>query len=285
MNPTIFGIGGFELRWYSLFFASGFLVGFFVVQQFFRAEGKPEKHLDYLLMFAVIGTLVGARLAHCLLYEPEVYLADPIRILMIREGGLASHGGFAGVMLALGYYTFKNRDVPFFWVCDRFTIPTMFEAGLIRMGNFFNSEILGHPTDLPWGITFTNVDSISRHPTALYEIFGYWSVSAITYWYYRKTKRKPLEGRIVGIALAIAFTWRIFVEFFKENQVPFEEGMIFNMGQLLSIPFIFLGIWLAMGGHHKVKALSWGLSPTEDPTPAAAASAGSRKKRRKRKKN
>src|SRR5690606_12653062 len=162
-------IGGFELRWYRVLFAGGFLVGFFVVQQFFRAEGRSEKHLDYILMVSVIGTLVGARLGHCLFYEPEIYLADPLRILNIREGGLASHGGFAGVMLALVWYTRRHRDVPFFWLTDRLAIPTMIEAGLIRLGNFFNSEIYGFPTDVPWAVTFTRADPLARHPTQLYE--------------------------------------------------------------------------------------------------------------------
>jgi prolipoprotein diacylglyceryl transferase len=255
VDREIVQLGFFALRWYSLLFASGFVLGYFVVRNFFRAAGKSEEVLDSLLFHLVVGTVVGARLGHCLLYEPNEYLHDPIRILKIWEGGLASHGGFAGVMIALLLFARKHPDTPFFWLVDRVTIPTMVEAACIRIGNFFNSEIIGKPApaDLPWAVTFLKVDNVPRHPTQIYEALGYLTVAAVTYVMYKAAKGKPLEGRIVGVALALAFTFRAVVETYKINQVAFEDDMTYNMGQLLSIPYVLVGLFFAFGLHHKVK--------------------------------
>ncbi len=254
VDREIVQIGFFALRWYSLLFASGFILGYFVVRKFFRDAGKSEEVLDSLLFHLVVGTVVGARLGHCLLYEPNEYLHDPIRILKIWEGGLASHGGFAGVLIALVLFARKNPDTPFFWLVDRVTIPTMIEAACIRIGNFFNSEIIGKPApaDLPWAVTFLKVDTIARHPTQIYEAIGYLCVAAVSYGIYRVARGKPLEGRVMGVAMAMAFAFRAFIENYKENQVAFENDMTFNMGQLLSIPYVLVGLFFAAGLHYKL---------------------------------
>ncbi len=260
VDREIFSIGFFALRWYSLFFASGFVLGYFMVREIFRAEGKSEALLDSLLFHLVVGTVVGARLGHCLFYEPYTYLHDPLRILQIWEGGLASHGGFAGVIVALILFCRKHQSISFFWLIDRVAIPTMIEAACIRIGNFFNSEIIGHPTDGPWGVVFTKVDNIARHPTQLYEAAGYFLCFVMLFVMYRTAGRKPMEGRLFGANLVVAWTFRIFVERYKENQVAFENDMTWNMGQLLSVPFILFGLFLLFGLHYKVPFFRRGLS-------------------------
>ena len=154
IDREIIGVGVIALRWYSLLFALGIVVGYFIMKRMFEAEGKRLEMLDSLLFHVVIGTVVGARLGHCLLYEPMDYLANPIRILKIWEGGLASHGGFLGVMIALILFCRKYPEISWFWVADRMTVPSMLTGGFIRIGNFFNSEIIGKATDVPWAIIF-----------------------------------------------------------------------------------------------------------------------------------
>jgi prolipoprotein diacylglyceryl transferase len=274
VDREIVGFGVFALRWYSLLFALGFAIGYLMIQRFFRVEGKPEKLLDPLLLHLVIGTVVGARLGHCLFYEPEDYLTNPLRILYIWEGGLASHGGFLGVMIAMWLFARKHAETPFFWLADRVTIPTMIEAACIRIGNLFNSEILGKPADVPWAVVFSRHDAIPRHPTQVYEALGYLSVWAVTHACYRLSGRKPPEGRIVGLALTLGYAFRTWVETFKENQVDFEQGMWLNMGQLLSLPFILIGLALIFGWHRKLPFFQspvW-LSDCEPTTPQAGGS-------------
>lgn len=293
VDREIVQIGFFALRWYSLLFASGFVFGYFVVRKFFRDAGKSEEVLDSLLFHLVIGTVVGARLGHCLLYEPGEYLQDPIRILKIWEGGLASHGGFAGVLIALVLFARKHTDTPFFWLVDRVTIPTMVEAACIRIGNFFNSEIIGKaaPADLPWAVTFLKVDTVARHPTQIYEAIGYLVVAAVSYAIYRAARGRPLEGRIMGVAMAMAFAFRAFIETYKENQVAFENDMAFNMGQLLSIPYVLVGLFFAFGLHYKVgffRAPLWltdearGVSRGADERSATTRRGGSQRKKPQR---
>lgn len=253
VDREIVRIGAFALRWYSVLFALGFALGYVMMMRCFRAEGRSETLLDPLLLHLVLGTVIGARLGHCLLYEPEVYLSNPLRILKIWEGGLASHGGFLGVLIALWLFARKHPETPFFWVADRVTIPTMIEAACIRIGNLFNSEILGKPTDVPWAMVFTRHDHLPRHPSQIYEAIGYLAVYGVTHAYYRWCQRQPPEGRIVGLAMVLAYSWRMFIEGFKENQVDFEQGLFLNMGQLLSIPFILVGIALIMGWHRQLR--------------------------------
>lgn len=247
VDREIFRIGMFAFRWYSLMFAAGFALGYWVMLQFFRAEKRPLSLLDPLLIHLLIGTIVGARLGHCLFYEPQAYLKQPWRILYLWEGGLASHGGFLGVLIALWLFARKHPETPFLWLADRVTIPTMIEAAFIRIGNLFNSEILGKPTDVPWAVIFARYDLQPRHPTPIYEALAYLSCWAVTYSYYRWCERQPLPGRITGIAMVMAYSFRVLIEQYKENQVAFENALPLNMGQLLSIPYIIVGIVLIYG--------------------------------------
>jgi prolipoprotein diacylglyceryl transferase len=243
-DPEIFSLGPFQPRWYGFFFALGFFLGYKIMAQFYRREGRNLADLSDLLLYLILGTIIGARLGHVLLYQPEYYLAHPWEILMIWQGGLASHGGFAGVLIALYLYIRKHREMTFIELADRLTIPCLFAASLIRIGNFFNSEILGIPSNLPWAIVFTRVDNVPRHPAMLYEAAAYLLVFCALYLAYWKTTIIKFPGRVFGTALTTCFLARFIIEFVKENQVPFEKRMPLNMGQLLSIPFIVAGVCL-----------------------------------------
>jgi prolipoprotein diacylglyceryl transferase len=244
VGPEIFSLGPFRPRWYGLFFALGFAIGYQIMVQFYRREGRPLENLSSLLLYLLLGTIIGARLGHTLLYQPDYYLARPWEILMIWQGGLASHGGFAGVLIAIYLYLKRYRDMSFLELADRLTIPALLVAAMIRTGNFFNSEILGAPSNLPWAIVFARVDAVPRHPAMLYEAGVYFLAFCALYIAYWKTRIVQFPGRIFGTTLAACFLARFLIEFVKENQVPFEQGMPLNMGQLLSIPFIAAGLFL-----------------------------------------
>ncbi len=243
MDPAIFRLGPFELRWYGLFFALGFFLGFQIMTQIYRRERRDPGTLSDLLLYLMIGTIVGARLGHVLLYQPDYYLAHPWEILMLWHGGLASHGGFAGVMIALYLFRKKHRDMSFIELADRLTLPCLLAAALIRIGNFFNSEIIGTPSNLPWAVVFARVDDIPRHPAMLYEAIAYLSVFCAMYYAYWKTAIIQFPGRVFGATLASCFFARFMIEFVKENQVFFEQRLPLNMGQLLSLPFILAGVY------------------------------------------
>jgi phosphatidylglycerol---prolipoprotein diacylglyceryl transferase len=260
IDREIFEIGSFALRWYSLLFAAGFVAGYYILTKIFEAEGKSPEVMDSYLMHMVLGTVIGARLGHCLFYEPAVYLSDPIRILKVWEGGLASHGGFLGIIIAVWIFSRKHKDISFFWMCDRTTIPAMLAAGFVRIGNFFNSEIIGRPAEVPWAVIFEKIDDIPRHPTQFYEAMGYLAISGLLYAVYRLSDRKVLEGRLFGLALSISFAYRFLMEPFKENQVAFEDTMSFNMGQLLSVPFVLVGFVFIFGLHQRLAMFQFGLS-------------------------
>lgn len=243
-SPEIFTIGPFAPRWYGLLFATGFVVGYWILVLIYRNERRSEQNLSNLFLYIFLGTLIGARLGHVLFYQPDYYLPRPWEILFIWQGGLASHGGFAGVLIALYLYFRKYRDMTFLELADRLAIAVAPAAGLIRIGNFFNSEILGVPTNLPWSVVFLRVDSIPRHPAMLYEAAAYFTVFFVVYFAYWKTGVARFPGRILGVTLAVAFLMRFVVEFVKEEQAAFEQTMLLNMGQLLSIPFIIAGLLL-----------------------------------------
>jgi prolipoprotein diacylglyceryl transferase len=195
-------------------------------------------------LYLVAGTTIGARLGHCLFYAPGYYLARPLEILKIWEGGLASHGGTAGVIIALWMFSRKNPEFTFMWLLDRVSVPVALVACFIRFGNLMNSEILGRPTDLPWAVIFEKVDQLPRHPAQVYESLTYLALFIVTMTIYRKSKTPPAPGLLFGISMVWIFGSRIGWEFLKENQEAFEAGMLLNMGQLLSIPFVILGIYL-----------------------------------------
>ena len=256
MDPAIFRLGPFEIRWYGLFFALGFFLGFQIITQIYRREQRDLGHLSALFLYLMLGTVIGARLGHVLLYQPDYYLTHPWKIFMIWEGGLASHGGFAGVMIALYLYLRKHRDMSFLELADRLTIPCLLAAALIRIGNFFNSEILGRPSDLSWAIVFARVDGVSRHPAMLYESAAYFLVFLALYFAYWKTAIIQFPGRVLGTTLATCFLARFMIEFVKENQAPFEDSMPLNMGQLLSVPFILAGIALIYRSRKAARKIS-----------------------------
>ena len=244
VDPAIFILGPIEFRWYGLFFALGFFFGFQIMAQFYRREQRDLENLSELCLYLMLGTIIGARLGHVLLYQPDYFLAHPWEILMIWQGGLASHGGFAGVLISLYLYLKKHRDMRFIELADRLAIPCLLAAALIRVGNFFNSEILGTPSNLPWAVVFARVDNIPRHPAMLYEAAVYFVVFCVLYVAYWKTSIIQFPGRVLGTTLATCFLARFLIEFVKENQVPFENRMPLNMGQLMSIPFILTGVYL-----------------------------------------
>ncbi len=253
VSPSAIKLGSFEIRWYGLLFASAFLVGQNIMLRIFRAEGKPEKDLESMTLYMVLGTVLGARLGHCLFYDPDYYLSNPIKILMIWEGGLASHGGAIGILLALWLYARNRADQPYLWVLDRIAIVAALGGCFIRLGNLMNSEIVGAPTDVPWAFEFVNSYSLSqaerlipRHPAQLYESLSCLILFLLLFALYWKSKEKLPQGRFFGIFLAWIFGLRFFYEFIKENQVAFEDGMRsslgLNMGQILSVPLVFIGI-------------------------------------------
>ncbi len=255
VNPEIFHLGSLSVRWYGLLFAAGFFFGYLIMARFFRKENIPLKELDRLTTYMVIGTILGARLGHCLFYEPSYYLSHPLEILKIWEGGLASHGAALGIILAIYLFSRKSSQ-SFLWTIDRIVIVVALSGVLIRLGNLMNSEIFGKPTEVPWAFVFIRDNNIPRHPTQIYEALAYLlSFGYLLRHYYRRDGH-PRPGFLFGMFLILIFTSRFFLEFFKEPQVSFENQYILNLGQSLSIPFILLGIWLVWRSKAKVTARS-----------------------------
>ncbi len=243
------------VRWYGLFFAIGFLMGYNIVAKMFRHEGAPESWLGILLMWVVGGTIIGSRLGHVFFYEWDKYSQDPISILYIWEGGLASHGGTIGIILAVILFSLITTKRNPIWTFDRLVIPIALVGGLIRLGNLFNHEIYGHATDLPWGFRFIEniywwqrgaepIFSAPSHPTQIYEALCYFALFGLLMWMYWKKHAEQRPGLIFGVFFIGIFLPRFLIEFIKNNQVQFEEAMTLNMGQWLSIPFILAGITL-----------------------------------------
>ena len=249
VNPELFHIGPLSIRWYSLLFVSGFILGWYIFRYFFRREAVPEKLLDPLLYTLLIATVVGARLGHCLFYQPDYYLGSWKgfwEIFMPWKGGLASHGGAIALLLGMWWFSArygKKNHFDFLWIMDRLVITVAFAGAFIRLGNLFNSEIYGDVTSLPWGVIF-DLRGEPKHPTQIYESLSYLILGLGLLWTYRKRLDKMYRGAFFGIFLIGCFGMRFLIEFIKEPQVGFEENMVLNMGQLLSIPFIIAGIAL-----------------------------------------
>lgn len=242
VDPEIFRIGNFAVRWYGLLFASGFVIGYYIMKTIFKNEGFGDATLDRLTVYVAIGTIVGARLGHCLFYEPAYYLARPLEILKIWHGGLASHGAAIGIPLALWLFARKERK-PFIWAIDRVVIVVALAGVLIRLGNLMNSEIYGVETTLPWGFVFLrNGETAPKHPTQIYEALAYLITFGVLMRIYWKNMGKQKPGLLFGVFLIMVFGFRFFVEYVKEDQVAFEAGMKLNMGQWLSIPLVLIGI-------------------------------------------
>ena len=249
-SPFIFTIGSFGIRWYSILFVTGFVLGYYLFQHFFKKEGLPgDKLLDPLLYTLAIATIIGARLGHCLFYDAAYYLGSWdgfLEIFMPWKGGLASHGGAIALLLAMWWFSHKyGRQYGFgyLWILDRLVITVCFAGAFIRLGNLFNSEIYGDVTSLPWGFIFErNGETLPKHPTQLYEALSYTLLGVALIWLYEKKLDKLKSGTIFGIFLIVLFGMRFLIEFIKEPQVAFENDMVLNMGQILSIPFIAAGL-------------------------------------------
>jgi prolipoprotein diacylglyceryl transferase len=252
VSPEIFRIGGFALRWYSLLFALSFLVGLQIITWIFKKEGKSLKDVDKVFIYTLIGTIVGARLGHCLFYDPVYYLSHPIEILKIWQGGLASHGGAIGILAAIYFLTRHRKDLSYLWVVDRIVVPIALAGSLIRLGNLFNSEIIGIPTDVPWAFIFARVDQLPRHPVQLYESIIYALVFAILLRVYLQKAPNLPHGYLLGLFLVTMFGSRFFVEFVKVRQEAYGDLLPLTTGQWLSIPAVIAGVWLMMRARKKV---------------------------------
>ncbi|MBB3698519.1 prolipoprotein diacylglyceryl transferase [Flammeovirga yaeyamensis] len=246
VNPEIFpSISWLPVRWYGLLFSLGFLIGTYIMAKIFVRENRPESDADAILLYMVVATVIGARLGHVVFYQPDYYFtpAHFIEIFQVWKGGLASHGGAIGIIIALYYYAKKRPDQPWLWILDRIVIPVALAGCFIRFGNLMNSEIVGKPAEVAWAFIFTRLDNIPRHPAQLYESLTYLGIFFILGGIYKKQGPALPQGRLFGLFLVLVFGMRFVWEFFKENQVGFEQGMEFNMGQLLSIPAVLGGLY------------------------------------------
>ncbi len=240
-DPILFRLGGLEVRWYGLCFASAIMAGYGIGYWIFKREGKDCEHLDPLLYRLVAGIIIGARLGHCLFYEPTIYLKNPLRILKVWEGGLASHGAVIGIFLALFFFRRKYKDYTYLGLLDMMTMPAMVGSAFIRLGNFFNSEIIGVQTEVPWAIVFKRIDNVPRHPVQLYESITYLFIFILFLLLYTKTGLMKRKGALVGLLLMLVFSARFGLEFFKTKQSEFGAELIISMGQWLSVPLVILG--------------------------------------------
>ena len=258
ISPEIFNLGGISIRYYGLLFAVAFILGYKVEEKMFKSEGLPMAWLDKLWLYVAIATIVGARLGHCIFYDWAYYSQHPLEmILPVRFSpefkftgyqGLASHGAAIGIIAGLWYYSRKVSKKSIFWILDRAVIPIALAGFFIRTGNLMNSEIVGLPTNMPWGFRFMNSDlpnpELPRNPAQLYEAICYlFSFFVLMYLYWRTNVKKKM-GFIFGAFLILIFSARFIIEFVKEVQEPWEAGMALNMGQILSIPFILVGIFM-----------------------------------------
>ena len=251
VNPILFHIGSLEIRWYGLLFVSGFVIGWYLFKWFFTREKVDTKLMDPLLYTLLIATIVGARLGHCIFYQPDYYFgswAGFWEIFMPWKGGLASHGGAIALLLAMWWFAShygKKNDFDFLWIMDRLCIAVAFAGCMIRLGNLFNSEIYGDVTTLPWGFIFDlRGETEPKHPTQLYEALSYLILGLVLVWIYKNKLDKVHRGFFFGLFLVGCFGMRFLIEFIKEPQVDFEKTMVLDMGQLLSIPFVLAGVCL-----------------------------------------
>jgi prolipoprotein diacylglyceryl transferase len=249
-------LGGHPIAWYGVLWALAFLFGYIIMSKIYKREGMTEKSMDQLTLYMLISSVVGARLGHCLFYEPEYYLSHPIEILKIWEGGLASHGGAIGILLGLWLYVRKVKR-PYIWILDRIVIVVALAGALIRLGNLMNSEIYGFETTLPWGFVFVrDGQEIPRHPTQIYEaLFCIVAFIWLMFLYYKKDAGRKQPGLLFGLFLLIIFGSRIAIEFLKEVQVDFEKGMVLDMGQWLSVPFVLAGVFFLIWSFYNKKKL------------------------------
>jgi len=262
VDPALFHLGPLTVRWYGLSWALGIYATLLITQKVFKKENLPDEWLDKLFMYTVIGAVLGARLGHCLFYEWKLlaepvsflgltlrygnhYLSHPIELLYVWQGGLASHGGAIGIIIAMILYNKNISKKGIVWIFDRLLIGVAICGASIRFGNLMNSEIYGNATSLPWGFIFQRTGEIQpMHPTQIYEMLYCIVTFIITWWLYWKKDAAKKSGLIFGVFLLIVFGSRFMLEFIKLDQEAFESSMVLNMGQILSLPFIIVGIYL-----------------------------------------
>ncbi len=242
IDPIIFQIGPLQLRWYSLLFVGSILVAFEIAKYIVKKE-KININLDDLILPMLLGIIIGARLFHCLFYEPEYYLAHPLEILYIWKGGLASHGGIIGAIIVL-YWFSKKHKIDFWWAFARGAFVGLLVDSAIRIGNFINSEIVGLPTNSNFGVIFTRLDTIPRHPVQLYEAISYFLLFLIVALLYKKLSSKKFTQVAAPLIIGVGFFIRFLLEYFKTPQAEFAKALPLSMGQILSLPFIAFAIWL-----------------------------------------
>lgn len=242
LDPEIFHLGPFSIRYYGILFALSFYMGYIIMLKFFKKENLSAELLDKLTIYMAVGTVLGARLGHCLFYQPDYYFSHPLEIIKIWHGGLASHGAGIGILIALYLFSRKYKK-PYLWTLDKIAIVVALAGFFIRTGNLMNSEIYGDVTNLPWGFIFKhNGEILPKHPTQIYEALSYLLIFFLLYFLHNKKSIKLKNGTIFGLFMSLLFTVRFLIEFIKEVQVNFENSMTLNMGQILSIPFILIGI-------------------------------------------
>ena len=247
IDPILLQIGPLKLHWYGLLFASGLLGGYNLAEWMFKKEGKDLKLIEPLFVYIIIGMVLGARLAHCFFYDFSYFSKHPIEILYVWQGGLASHGGFLGVIIALWLFS-KKYNFSFAWLLSRGSIVAMFIATFIRVGNFFNSEIVGKKTTTAFGVIFDRVDNFPRHPVVLYESLAYFTIFLILLYIYKKVSYQKFTNIAFGLVLILGFGVRVLLEQFKTTQSEFTTNTTLTMGQMLSIPFIILGAIILIYG-------------------------------------
>ena len=253
IDPTLLHLGPLQLRWYGLLFVGSFFLGSMILTWMYKREGKDPAPVENLLIYLMIGAVIGSRLMHCLAYEPEFYLANPLEILKVWKGGLASHGGLLGVFISM-YIFAKRYNTPYMWIVSRVAIPGALTAAFVRFGNFFNSEILGLPSDKPWAIIFERIDMVPRHPVQLYEAFSYLTLLLILLVIYRKTSTTFATKILPGVFLASMFMIRFLLEYTKTRQADYTTSLPFTTGQMLSVPFILIGVaWILWAFLSKTK--------------------------------
>lgn len=266
IDPEIFNLFGISLRYYGVLFVGGLILSIYILNWIFHNENIPIAHLEKLSLYGMIGVFVGARLGHCLFYEPSYYLSHPLEMILpiqpTPDGGyrfsgyqgLASHGGTIGLIIAIIIYSLKTKE-PIIKTLDLIAVVAPLSSCFIRLANLMNSEIIGIPTTVPWAFIFEREDNLPRHPAQLYEAFSYLLIFTLIFYLY-KTQRKRLQnGFFFGFTIVLIFIARFFIEFIKERQVPFEDQMTLDMGQLLSIPFILLGFGFVIFGWIQTKKI------------------------------
>ena len=242
-DPVFFRIGSVEIRYYGVMWAVAFAISMWLFINFVKREGYPDKVFDSIFWFGTLSTIIGARLGHCLFYETDYSLSNPVQILNIRQGGLASHGAAIGLLVGLWLFSRRNR-MPYLWSLDRIMVAVAISGVFVRLGNLFNSEIYGIETASPWGFVFLRAgETVPKHPTQIYEALCYLATFFVLLWlYYGRDLARRRPGFMFGLGVFLIFVSRFFIEYIKNPQEEFELNMSLLMGQWLSIPFILLGI-------------------------------------------